>query len=247
MNKTEKDLKLQKLKQLTALPSSYSDWEFTSVLISRPLNYLVLKVIGDVDFITPNLITVLGFSSFLVASTLLYFKHFLVASVFLFLRLLLDDLDGMSARYKNQSSFFGSYLDKITDVFGFAVYFGVLGYLIYIRNHSFIPVFAAFISIFSLVVTGYAKWVVVSMKPTKSNVKDPVQHNFSLKNLLILFSKLFVVNECDLFLFSILFIVFGKLEWLLGLITISQILQMTVMVLKRGWEAHLLDQQKHSL
>jgi phosphatidylglycerophosphate synthase len=238
--------KKEKLRNLIKLPAHQSDWEFTSILISRPINFLLLMVMGDLSFITPNIVTILGFLSFLGASALIYLSpHSVVLiSILLFLRLILDDLDGMLARYRGGGSFFGSYLDKITDVIGFFVFFTMIGLTLYKSTGEIKYLLISHFATFSLITTGYVKWVVESYgsKPVKSTTKTPVLVKPWWKVLgILLFIKLPVLNECDIFILSITLILLGKPHWLLWALAVSQGIQMVAMVIIRGLKAHSID------
>ena len=239
--------KKARLRALIALPQEHSDWEFTSVLISRPLYFMLLHLIGDVGFITPNLVTVLGFFCFLGASALIAFapSHLVGIAVLLFARLILDDLDGMLARYRGRGSNLGSYLDKITDVIGFFAFFSALGYRSMLLTGTLAYMWVAHIATFGLLTTGYVKWVVHSFaKPetpaapkTNPFPRSPWWKVFPV----LLFIKLPALNECDIFPLSMILILLGKPHWLLMVLALTQALQMTAMVVIRGLTARRLD------
>ncbi|MBU1535703.1 CDP-alcohol phosphatidyltransferase family protein [Myxococcota bacterium] len=241
----------QRLRSLIALPAHSSDWEFTSVLISRPLNFLLLHLVGDVAWITPNLVTLLGFASFLCASWLIAFHpvHLAAISLLLFARLILDDLDGMMARYRGGGSKLGSYLDKTTDVIGFFLFFSALGYRSAIAlNQGWYP-WIAHVATFSLLTTGYVKWVVHSFEPPESaQPEKPAATSIPKRPwykifAILLFLKLPALNECDIFPLAIILLLLGKPHWLLWVLATTQVFQMLAMVIIRGARAHALDRK----
>lgn len=240
--------KTAKIRSLIKLPPDPGDWEFTSVLISRPINFLILHVIGDLKLITPNLVTLAGFGCFLAASGFLWFNpgaNFLIAAL-LFARLILDDLDGMLARYRGGGSSFGSYLDKVTDIIGFFIFFTVLGHYVYRQTSSPWPLIVSSAGIFGLMGTGYVKWVVASMiaKGPPKNLSPAVKYGPVRVFLTLLFIKIWAVNECDIFLFSIIFILFGfPFKILLYILATTQILQFAAMLVIRGLQAASADKK----
>ncbi|MBU1222074.1 CDP-alcohol phosphatidyltransferase family protein [Myxococcota bacterium] len=241
--------KTAKIRNLIKLPADPGDWEFTSVLISRPINFLILHVIGDLKFITPNLVTLAGFGCFLAASGFIWSNpgaRFLIAAL-LFARLILDDLDGMLARYRGGGSSFGSYLDKVTDIIGFFVFFTVLGYVVYRQTSTPWPLIVSSAGIFGLMGTGYVKWVVASMiaKAPTTNSPQALKVGPLRVLLTLMFIKIWAVNECDIFLFSIIFILFGfPVKILLYILATTQILQFSAMLVIRGLQAAGADKKR---
>ncbi|PKN45967.1 MAG: hypothetical protein CVU59_07465 [Deltaproteobacteria bacterium HGW-Deltaproteobacteria-17] len=237
------------------LPRELEDWEFTSVLISRPVGFLLLHGLERFAFITPNRVTVAGFLSFLGAIALLHFAPQAVWGIaaLLFCRLICDDFDGMLARARGASSHFGSYLDKITDVLGFFAFFTVLGLRAAEDAGALWPLVLASAGVTALVTTGYIKWVVRGMEPPAPSASPAgpspqaaVAKHHPLKVFFILLVRLFGVNECDIFLFSIIMILLGLTTPLLWVLALSQIGLCLAMIGKRGWRAFQLDRARRS-
>ena len=238
------------------LPRDMEDWEFTSQLISRPVGWVLLHLFERFSFITPNRVTIAGFISFLGAVALLFFTPQAVWGIaaLLFLRLIFDDFDGMLARVRGASSHFGSYLDKITDVLGFFAFFTVLGLGAAEEAGALWPLVLSSAGVTALVTTGYAKWVVRGMEPPAATApaapsapagaptvatEEPRHH--PAKVFFVLLVRLFGVNECDIFLFSIVMILLGFTTPLLWVLAVSQIGLCLAMIVKRGWRAWRLD------
>jgi len=238
------------------LPGAVEDWEFTSVLISRPVGFVLLHALERFAAVTPNRITVLGFLCFLGAIALLHLapQAGWAIAVLLFWRLIFDDFDGMLARARGASSHFGSYLDKVTDVLGFFGFFTVLGLRASAEAGGALwPLVLSSAGVTALVTTGYVKWVVRGMEPPPAPSESrppvsvpaapaaaPIVHN-PVKVFLILLVRLFGVNECDIFLFSIVMILLGLTTPLLWVLAVSQIGLCLAMILKRGLRAWRLD------
>ncbi len=234
------------------LPRAVEDWEFTSVLISRPVGFVLLHALERFPFVTPNRVTVLGFLCFLGAIALLHLSPQATWGIaaLLFWRLIFDDFDGMLARARGASSHFGSYLDKVTDVLGFFGFFTVLGLQASREAGGALwPLVLSSAGVTALVTTGYVKWVVRGMEPPQdaapantpvTAAAAPVVHH-PVKVFLILLVRLFGVNECDIFLFSIVMILLGLTTPLLWVLAVSQIGLCVAMILKRGVRAWRLD------
>jgi hypothetical protein len=245
----------ERYRSVLRLPPAMEDWEFTSVLISRPVGYALLHVLERFSFVTPNRVTVAGFACFLGAVALLHFSPASVwgIAVLLFWRLIFDDFDGMLARVRGASSHFGSYLDKLTDVLGFFAFFTVLGLRAAHEAGAVWPLLLASAGVTALVTTGYAKWVVRGMEPPATvpapavpatpdaPAPAPGSGHHPVKVFLILLVRLFGVNECDIFLFSIVMILLGFTTPLLWVLAVSQVGLCLAMIVKRGWRAWRLD------
>jgi len=232
------------------LPGAVEDWEFTSVLVSRPVGFVLLHALERFAFVTPNRVTVLGFLCFSGAIALLHLapQATWAIAALLFWRLIFDDLDGMLARTRGTSSHFGSYLDKVTDVLGFFGFFTVLGLRASGEAGGAVwPLVLSSAGVTALVTTGYVKWVVRGMEPPASaspatgpRAGEPVRHH-PARVFFILLVRLFGVNECDIFLFSIIMILLGLITPLLWVLAVSQIGLCLAMIGKRGWRAWRLD------
>ncbi len=236
------------------LPAAVEDWEFTSVLVSRPVGFVLLHALERFAVVTPNRITLLGFGCFAGAITLLHLAPQATWAIafLLFWRLIFDDFDGMLARTRRTSSHFGSYLDKVTDVLGFFGFFTVLGLRASAEAGGALwPLVLSSAGVTALVTTGYVKWVVRGMEPpvapsspAASPVASPSPPRPPVRVFLILLVRLFGVNECDIFLFSIVMILLGLITPLLWVLAVSQIGLCLAMIVKRGWRARQLDRER---
>ena len=65
--------------------------------------------------ITPDILTWVGFTTALVAAALVAMGHFISGAVILLLAGVFDMLDGALARFKNQETRFGAFLDSTLD------------------------------------------------------------------------------------------------------------------------------------
>jgi len=103
-------------------------WSFT---FGYPMAWRVVAVIGDIRWITPNLLTVVSAVAFLAGAALLIpgvLWADIAALVVLQMHLVIDCSDGTLARYRKCSTSFGSFLDKAGDQIGFLFLGSVAGY-----------------------------------------------------------------------------------------------------------------------
>lgn len=126
------------------IPQDYNDYLY------RLTYYLISYIIPFVPKgISPNQITCMAFLSAMIGNVLLLTTHtrdaYLYWAIFNFLWFILDAMDGMHARYSNQTSEYGAFLDHSLDVIyflfmltAFAIKFNLSSflyiYIIILRN-----------------------------------------------------------------------------------------------------------------
>ena len=92
--------------------------------IQRPLQYISKLFL---KFISPNYMTLIGFSFGVLMCFFIIIDQYLIAMIFLFLNRLSDGLDGAMARLQNPTPL-GGYLDIVLDFLiygGFVLSFGI--------------------------------------------------------------------------------------------------------------------------
>jgi phosphatidylglycerophosphate synthase len=90
--------------------------------VNRLYRHRVAKALANLiknTPITPNLLTMAHTVVGVFAAILIYFQHYILAVFCFELRTLLDCMDGILARLKNQSTAFGRVLDTIGDAIAF--------------------------------------------------------------------------------------------------------------------------------
>src|SRR4051812_33735710 len=103
----------ERLKRIRNFQSQ--DW-YPAIVI-RPITILVMLVIADWQFLTPNRLTTVANLVKLVALYLiLQPDHWILAVIMLQLGILFDHLDGTLARYRGTFTKFGSFYDKVSDI-----------------------------------------------------------------------------------------------------------------------------------
>jgi phosphatidylglycerophosphate synthase len=143
----------------------YEDW--WHIVFGGPLGVLVAALVADVRWITPNLITLVGFVLRLVGASLLAVREpwaDLTSLGLLQLSLVLDITDGSLARYRKRPSALGAFLDKITDGASLATLGFLLGYRAWLDGHGVLHLLAgAFIGA-SYLLRCYMYWVVAYLE-----------------------------------------------------------------------------------
>lgn len=204
-------------------PLKCGDWEFTSILFGRPLAALLLYPLRNV--ISPNLVTFVSLLMALAAIPLLLFtQQLIVALVLLFVSMVLDDGDGLVARYQGKSSLFGSFWDKGADVIRFGLLFPALGYMAFRTSGNPLHLFLGALAPFGLMVQGYTKWLYeahAAKKPGKSATAHEKPDSV-LKGIAV--ALLWPFHECDLTLWIIILIPLGEWGLLLHILCWSQII-----------------------
>jgi phosphatidylglycerophosphate synthase len=143
----------------------YDDW--WHIVFGGPLGTFIAAVVADIRWITPNLITLLGFVMRLVGSGLVVVRApwaDYTALGLLELSLVLDITDGSLARYRKRPSALGAFLDKITDGASLAALGFLLGYRAWLDGHGALHLLAgAFIGT-AYLLRCYMYWVVAYLE-----------------------------------------------------------------------------------
>jgi phosphatidylglycerophosphate synthase len=243
--------------------------EFYSRLVMRPLSILVMLVIADWKFLTPNRVTTMATAAKLGGAALLVMapeSHGVLAAVILQLGLLLDHLDGTIARYQGSGSTFGAFYDKVSDAITWLVITTAIGYVAYQQTHDVWMPIAAIASGYALLVLGYMKWIVVAEQKKLEWLEARMQPAL-LRRMLpqeaheppsrtprqwvgwfvssILRAVMF--EEVDLFFWIGVGLVVGRVDLLCWLLAITQGVQLVIMLVKRGLQARRLDIARQAL
>ena len=115
-----------KSKLKTAIKSKDGWW---ATIFSGPAANMILGQVADIKWITPNCITTASLFVCVLAGGFIANGNpgfLIVGAVLIQLTFILDCLDGQLARYRNASSNFGAWYDRITDrVKDFLIYFSI--------------------------------------------------------------------------------------------------------------------------
>lgn len=223
------------------MPKKAFDWEITSILLGRPISAFILYPFRN--FIHPNIITLVSFLFAITGTTiLLYGGNIFSAVIFLFFSMILDDGDGLLARYQGKSSLFGSYLDKAVDVIRFIYLFNTLSFIAYTQTGSFIYAISGGIASCGLLIQGYTKWLNEHMLLSKNSgheEENDGERSSSLHGLIK--AILWPFNECDLTIWIVILLLFDRSDILVLILGVSQIAAAVGALVARGIGAWNLD------
>jgi phosphatidylglycerophosphate synthase len=233
--------------------------EFYARLVMRPLTILILLLIGDWRWLTPNRVTSLANAAKLLGAALLVIDHHdhgVAAAIWIQVGLLLDHLDGTLARYRGTTTTFGAFYDKVSDAVTWLAITGAVGWAAYRDSGDARLPLAAVASAYALLVLGYMKWIVVAEQkkldwlesriaprpviqapegPPSRTARQWVRWFGSSLLRIVLF------EEVDLFFWIGLGIVADRLDLLCWLLVVSQGVQLVIMMIKRALQARALD------
>jgi phosphatidylglycerophosphate synthase len=228
--------------------------EFYARLVMRPLSILVMLVIADWKWLTPNLVTTAANVAKLVGAALLaidHHEHALGAALWIQLGLLLDHLDGTIARYRGCGTTFGAFYDKVSDAITWLAIIGALGWAAYKDTHDVLLPMAALASAYALLTVGYMKWIVATAEAVSTSAArrkaspsmDPPSRTPRqwLGWFVSSLARAFMFEEVDLFFWIGLGLLVGELELLIWALAVSQAAQLVIMLVKRALQARALD------
>jgi len=243
--------------------------EFYARLVMRPLTILVMLVVADWRWLTPNLVTTLGNVAKLAGATLLvvdHREHAVAAAIAIQIGLLLDHLDGTIARYRGTGTMLGAFYDKVSDAVTWLAITGALGWAAYQDTGDARLPIAAVASAYALLVLGYMKWIVVAEqkkadwldamrtrdRASRSRLAEvavaPVSHAPPARTarqwaawFAASIARGLRFEEVDLFFWIGLGLVTRQLALLCWLLVVSQAIQLLIMIGKRALQARALD------
>lgn len=248
----------ERLKRIRNFQSK--DWY--PALIVRPLCILVMLVIADWRFLTPNRLTHLANLCKLAAAALIALgQHTVLAVVLLQLGLLFDHLDGTMARYRRTWSAFGSFYDKVSDGITWFIITLCVSWSEYRDGGDAMMLVLGAVSSYSLLTLGYMKWVasaeenrldwyratsdpgVIAKNTKPPSLSQPPER--SLRDWLAWFAwsmaQIVRFEETDLFFWTGLALLVGRVDLLLWGMAITQGLGVLIMFGKRGLDVHRVD------
>jgi phosphatidylglycerophosphate synthase len=227
--------------------------EFYARLVMRPLSILVMLVVADWKWLTPNLVTTLANVAKIAGAVLIvidHHEHVIAAAILLQVGLLLDHLDGTIARYRRCGTTFGAFYDKVSDAVTWLAITGAIGWAAYRDHGDVLMPIAALGSAYALLVLGYMKWIVAAASAVARRqapmpqviheppVRTPKQWATWFASSL---ARAFLFEEVDLYFWIGLGLVLNRLDLTVWLLAISQLVQLLVMLSKRALEARALD------
>ena len=242
--------------------------EFYAALVVRPIAIVVMLVIADWRWVTPNRLTLLATLCKVAAVWGIVDHHWIAAAVLLQLGLLFDHLDGTIARYRGTGSSFGSFFDKVSDLYTWLAITTAIGWVVYEETGRVELLMLSSLSALGQYATGYMKWLTVTEElrlkwrrakpdpvaaveretrpPPPSFPPDRTGADWA-RFILSRLSRIVLFEEVDLFLWVGLALVFDRLEWVIWALAVSQGLQVLITTGWRAWHNVKFDRERAAL
>lgn len=211
--------------------------DFWGITFGRPTAFLLLLLIGDISWMTPNILTHLS-NICIVAGSLLMLQGtwpmYVIAALLLNVALTFDCADGQLARYRKNGSLVGSYYDKVTDHFGAILIYSTLAWTVFERTgHAWYFLFAI-AAVGGNIMIGYVKWIVTAHnKFPQPGPEEPEPGR--LKTALRVLFKIVHFRDPDIFLWVGLTLILNRPEIGLILMGSSQMIVAIAAAFHRGW------------
>lgn len=223
----------------------FSNW---ADLFAYPLAYRLLPFVTNVPFLTPNVITLLAFSSYTLGSLSLFLTypyHLIIAGILIPLGFLGDDLDGQVARARSLSSNIGDFLDKVLDVLKIFIITSSLSYAVYLQRQNVLWIYLGFIACFFFLWRYYIKLETMFAQINKNqdylakSAKKKVEleqqiddlyskeHKSFSEKLYVLWHKnrtFFFLDEAEFAIVTGIAALFNQLPWALVLLATGQVI-----------------------
>ena len=142
------------------------DTAFWGLVVARPIARVLLQLVVEQRWLTPNRITALSIlCCFAAAGVIATGGSVALAIVLIGIRSLLDSMDGQLARYRACGSNFGSYLDKVSDLFAWGALFAALGMRAFAHDPSPTMLLFPLVAANVLASCGFALWLARALAP----------------------------------------------------------------------------------
>jgi phosphatidylglycerophosphate synthase len=224
--------------------------DFWGISFGRPTAFLLLLLVGDLRWVTPNRITHLS-NLLLVAGCAAMLQvtrgWFVVAAVLLNLSLTFDCADGQLARYRRSGSELGSYYDKASDALGMVILFAVAGWVAHQRHGDPALIVLALFAVGGHLTSGYVKWLARAAQGRGGKAPAPATppavpiplYQYPPRVLL----KVFRFAEPDLLFWLSLGLLLDRLDLAVWLAGITQLAMGVGASFVRGIEVARLDRR----
>lgn len=216
---------------------NFQSRDFWAMVFARPMTILMLLPIADTAWVTPNLITWASVAAKLAGVGALVgmtgYWGGVLGAVLVNLGLVLDNMDGTLARYRNTSSYVGYYLDKSVDIICMAGIFLAIAWRAFAVSANVADLLLPFAGFAGAAVAAYCKWVGVRVETdidllchkkagtletyaagrvNQNPVTLPPQRSFVdwLKFLFDAVKSILLFNEVDIFFFLALALVINE-------------------------------------
>ncbi len=228
-----------------------NDW--WTITFGDPISWIVLGVIGDVKWITPIGITCLSFLCKIFPAVLMLYSDrnlIIFAALLLQVGQVLDSMDGNLARYRNQTTLRGGFLDRILDGTGFIFVMSSFSWLTYQKgNEPYYLLLGPMAAAFYLVIC-YAYWTTAyqeqkrigkSKKVNPGSNAKAIYHIPTWKYILKGQKKLFSIHQADFYFWVGLGLVLGISEYIIWLLFVVLFIRVLNRIKSRYLYLKLLD------
>ena len=228
-----------------------NDW--WTITFGDPISWVVLGVIGDIKWITPIGITWLSFLCKISPSILMLYNDrnlIILAALVLQIGQIFDSMDGNLARYRNQTTLRGGFLDRILDGTGFIFVMSSFSWLTYQKGGEpyyllLGPMTAAFYLVICYVywTTAYQeqKHIGKSKKVNPGSNAKAIFHIPTWKYILQGQKKLFSIHQADFYFWVGLGLVLEISEYIIWLLFIVLFIRVLNRIKSRYQYLKLLD------
>ncbi len=227
---------------------NWQSHEWYAALVIRPLAILVMLVIADWRWVTPNRLTTVSILCKLLSAAAILAGWAWSAALLLQLGVLFDHLDGTMARYRGAGSAFGNFYDKVGDAITWFVILLAAGWTLAARDGSALPVVLAATGAYAVLTLGYMKWVAEASRPRPPSPRPaastaPPERTGAewLRWFLGKLAQLPRFEEVDLFFWLGLALVVDRVLWFLWVCAVTQVIGVVVMAVRRGRELARAD------
>lgn len=240
-------------------PPYFSNW--ADLFMPKIANW-ILPLVSKIDWITPNIVTLFSFFLYVLGCLFIFIDipyHLYYTAILLPIAYIGDCLDGQLARSKKLSSDIGNYLDKVVDVLKIYILTISLAYGAYVTTSNSLYIFLGFTACFFFNFRYYIKMETIFSQfnhDSKYLIKSAERRQelyrkkdkeyktlsatflgkiklFWLKNRAI-----FWVDEAEFVMFVSIGAIFNKIELVLWVLAISQVLIAFWRLFERGYQTH---------
>ena len=201
------------------------DW--WTATFGDPVSWIILALIADWKFITPNLLTALTFISKIITSCLIAFgdrSMMIYGAIFLQLGVIFDHMDGNLARYREDITLKGGFMDRILDGISILIIFSALSWHVYINGDPVYylvmgPAAASFYLIICYIYWSYAFYemkILGNSKTVHPGAKSLKNNNISTLNYIKTGQKKILnFNHIDYYFWISFAIILNFTKWML--------------------------------
>lgn len=221
--------------------------DFWGISWGRPTAFVLLVLVADLRFVTPNLLTHISNALFVAGSLLILPElgsHWILAALLINLSLSFDCADGQLARYRGGGSELGAFYDKVSDAIALVLLFSVLGWVVAMQTGELYYFLFATLAASSQLTTGYAKWVCMSTLHKRGHnepVSDAAIPLWQYPPRIVI--KVLRFAEPDLFFWVALGLLFSRLDLVLWLAFLTQPVAAVAAVIYRALQVAQSDRR----